>query len=143
MGQNDTRKPEEPTTDPEPKAQDVNTQGVGLEQKDAGLKEPGPKPLSTVAREHGGDAGNRTTEGGAKGGDSSSVSSISSSDEEDEDSGVQKHSHGSGTGELYVKSSGLQADGGNFDASKPGAGREADRKQLRPKIRDIRGFFVS
>jgi hypothetical protein len=27
-----------------------------------------------------------------------------------------------------VKSSGLVAEGGDFDASKPGAGREADRK---------------
>jgi hypothetical protein len=33
-----------------------------------------------------------------------------------------------GTGQEYVKSSGLAADGGDFDASKPGAGAEADRK---------------
>jgi hypothetical protein len=33
-----------------------------------------------------------------------------------------------GTGTEYVKSTGLAADGGDFDASKPGAGREADRK---------------
>lgn len=33
-----------------------------------------------------------------------------------------------GTGEEWVKSSGLQADGGDFDATKPGAGREADRE---------------
>jgi len=32
-----------------------------------------------------------------------------------------------GTGEQYVKSSGLAAEGGDFDATKPGAGREADR----------------
>ena len=32
-----------------------------------------------------------------------------------------------GTGEKWVKSTGLAADGGDFDASKPGAGREADR----------------
>ncbi|MCJ1259146.1 hypothetical protein MMC24_006981 [Lignoscripta atroalba] len=32
-----------------------------------------------------------------------------------------------GTGEQWVKSSGLAADGGDFDATKPGAGREADR----------------
>jgi len=32
-----------------------------------------------------------------------------------------------GTGTEYVKSSGLKAEGGDFDASKPGAGREADR----------------
>ncbi|KAF2470233.1 uncharacterized protein BDR25DRAFT_304166 [Lindgomyces ingoldianus] len=32
-----------------------------------------------------------------------------------------------GTGEEWVKTSGLAADGGDFDAIKPGAGREADR----------------
>jgi hypothetical protein len=32
-----------------------------------------------------------------------------------------------GTGEQYIKSSGLAADGGDFDATKPGAGREAYR----------------
>ena len=32
-----------------------------------------------------------------------------------------------GTGQKHAKSTGLQADGGNFDATAPGAGREADR----------------
>ncbi|KAF1962318.1 hypothetical protein CC80DRAFT_542634 [Byssothecium circinans] len=32
-----------------------------------------------------------------------------------------------GTGEQWTKTSGLQADGGDFDATKPGAGKEADR----------------
>ncbi|KAF2798274.1 hypothetical protein K505DRAFT_267920 [Melanomma pulvis-pyrius CBS 109.77] len=31
-----------------------------------------------------------------------------------------------GTGEQWVKTSGMSADGGDFDATKPGAGREAD-----------------
>ncbi|EMR85194.1 putative glycine-rich cell wall structural protein 1 protein [Botrytis cinerea BcDW1] len=34
---------------------------------------------------------------------------------------------GTGTGEKYIKSSGVQADGGDFDATRPGAGKEADR----------------
>jgi len=46
----------------------------------------------------------------------------------DNDDGPQKESHGEGTGEKYVKSSGMGADGGDFDAAKPGAAREADRK---------------
>lgn len=33
-----------------------------------------------------------------------------------------------GTGEEWVKTSGLHVDGGDFDATKPGAGREADRE---------------
>lgn len=34
----------------------------------------------------------------------------------------------SGTGEKYVRSTGLAAHGGDFDAAAPGAGKEADRK---------------
>jgi len=43
------------------------------------------------------------------------------------DNGPQKESHGEGTGDKYVKSSGMKADGGDFDASNPGASKEADR----------------
>ncbi|KFY05676.1 hypothetical protein V492_08367, partial [Pseudogymnoascus sp. VKM F-4246] len=38
-----------------------------------------------------------------------------------------RRTSGEGTGEQWVKSSGMKADGGDFDASAPGAGREADR----------------
>jgi len=41
-----------------------------------------------------------------------------------------------GTGEQWVKTSGLAADGGDFDATKPGAGREADR------LMDQKGIHV-
>lgn len=34
----------------------------------------------------------------------------------------------SGTGENLVKTSGTKAEGGNFDAAQPGAGKEADRE---------------
>lgn len=35
-----------------------------------------------------------------------------------------------GTGEKWVKTTGMAADGGDFDATKPGAGREAARKSI-------------
>ncbi|KFY99294.1 hypothetical protein V500_01399 [Pseudogymnoascus sp. VKM F-4518 (FW-2643)] len=41
--------------------------------------------------------------------------------------GMRRSSGSEGTGEKWVKSSGMKADGGDFDASAPGAGREADR----------------
>lgn len=42
--------------------------------------------------------------------------------------GGQEHGKpGKGTGEKWEKSTGLHADGGDFDATRPGAGREADR----------------
>lgn len=50
----------------------------------------------------------------------------------DDDEGLQKESHGEGTGEQYVKSSGLKADGGDFDAANPGAGKEADSELSSP-----------
>jgi len=69
---------------------------------------PGPRSLEDKARD-----------GGAAG--------ASAGGEGEEEDGPQKESHGEGTGEKYVKSSGMKADGGDFDASNPGAGKEADR----------------
>ncbi|KAG6014042.1 hypothetical protein E4U54_005909 [Claviceps lovelessii] len=78
----------------------------------------GPKPLATVAKENGGDAGNVHTESKAKAKANTSESSKKSN---------EKDAQEKGTGEKLVKTSGLAADGGNFDATKPGAGKEADR----------------
>lgn len=88
------------------------------------LDGPGPRPVAEVAKENGGDAGNDS---------SSSVDKTNKGEEdtkeskESEESEEDKH-ESKGTGEEYVKTTGLQADGGDFDATKPGAGREADRK---------------
>ncbi len=82
---------------------------------------PGPKSLEEKAREGG--------VGGASGGNKG-----------DDEDGPQKESHGEGTGEKYVKSSGMKADGGDFDASNPGAGREADR-ELHNSIFKNRGLI--
>lgn len=41
---------------------------------------------------------------------------------------LDNSSTGEGTGEKYVKSTGMGAEGGDFDAANPGAGREADSK---------------
>jgi len=71
---------------------------------------PGPKTLEEKARESGGDISGAGKSGG-----------------DEEEDGPQKESHGEGTGEKYVKSSGLKADGGDFDAANPGAAKEADR----------------
>jgi hypothetical protein len=42
--------------------------------------------------------------------------------------GGGQHGKVEGTGEQWVKTSGLAAEGGDFDATKPGAGKEANRK---------------
>lgn len=118
--QADTRDPENPTTNPRNAPTDVNDaeEGVNEAQK---LDGPGPKPIEEVAREHGGDAGSSGSV------DKTKSKKVEGEEEEDED-GPNAKSKGEGTGEQYVKSTGLQADGGDFDATKPGAGREADRK---------------
>ncbi|POR37167.1 Uncharacterized protein TPAR_02623 [Tolypocladium paradoxum] len=82
----------------------------------------GPKPLATVAKEHGGDAEKKkVTSKGAP--DKSATGADGAGDSHD--GGNNKESEG--TGEQYVKTTGFAADGGDFDAAKPGAGREADR----------------
>ncbi|OAQ96794.1 hypothetical protein LLEC1_04687 [Akanthomyces lecanii] len=92
------------------------------DEPDVDISGPGPRDLSSVAREHGGDAGSQ----GA--GSASSGAKPTDSKDSSNDSGLPAdNSEAQGTGEQYVKSSGLQADGGDFDATKPGAGREADR----------------
>ena len=51
----------------------------------------------------------------------------SGSDTKGGPTGAPSQSKGEGTGEQWVKTSGVAAEGGDFDAAKPGAGREADR----------------
>jgi hypothetical protein len=66
--------------------------------------------------------------------DSSEKPEVPATQEERRDSkvgnpGGQEHGkEPKGTGEEWVKTTGVQADGGDFDATKPGAGREAESK---------------
>ena len=80
----------------------------------------------------GGNANASDKSSGGNGGGGAAASSGSKSDNNnnnnnDNNSGDDNEEK-PGTGELHVKSSGFAADGGDFDATKPGAGREADRK---------------
>ncbi|KAI1457075.1 hypothetical protein F4805DRAFT_429487 [Annulohypoxylon moriforme] len=122
--QADTRDPENPQTNPKNAPTDVNDADDGPNEAQK-LDGPGPKPLEEVAREHGGNAGvSDESVGKPKAG--KDENGVGGGEEEEED-GPNAKSKGEGTGEQYVKSSGLNADGGDFDATKPGAGREADR----------------
>ncbi|KAK1243061.1 hypothetical protein MKX07_003689 [Trichoderma sp. CBMAI-0711] len=86
----------------------------------------GPRPVEELARENGGNA--------AAASSNDSVSSPQDKGSKLEPSVEDKQEHqnaheGDAAAEAteYVKTTGLAADGGNFDAAKPGAGREADR----------------
>jgi hypothetical protein len=125
--QNDTRPPEDPKTNPKSAPTDVNNTSTTSEEGDLNeaqkLDGPGPKPVEDLAKENGGDAGLASS--------TSSVDKASRSPKEEEDKKEEdkdKDNENKGTGEKYVKSNGLKADGGDFDATQPGAGREADRE---------------
>lgn len=83
------------------------------------LKGSGPKPVEVVAKEHGGDAGNI--------GNPTAISAQSNQRGESSET-HDSEDQSKGTGEQHVKTTGFAADGGDFDATKPGAGIEADRK---------------
>ena len=113
---------------------------------------PGPRPLEDLAREHGGDAGALSSEtardqkvkggllgdeegvsAGAGAGHATATAGGVETDRRDSakslggEEKVGENEKG-GSGEEYIKSSGLAADGGDFDAARAGAGREADRE---------------
>ncbi|KAF4332944.1 hypothetical protein FBEOM_13251 [Fusarium beomiforme] len=116
-GQNDTRDP----TEADKGNKDLHDVDDNSEGTDAKLGEgPGPQPIEKLAKEHGGDAGNAPVEGtshkpaevGSEGAAESSKSENQSHDPREDE---------------YIPATGFAADGGDFDASKPGAGREAER----------------
>lgn len=126
--QADIRDPETSaaTTDPKVEAQRKNVDDTGaLDEGNnpAKVDGAGPKPIDEVARERGGDAAN-------VGGDKKTAR------KDDDPEGLGGSSDGKGTGEQWVHTSGLKADGGDFDATKPGAAREADRKSY-PLAHDL------
>lgn len=94
----------------------LNPTGEEAQMSPDDLTGPGPRTLEEIAHENGGDAGNSSA--------NASATSIEGGDAVDDPGS----SHEKGTGEKYIKSTGLQADGGDFDATRAGAGREADRK---------------
>ncbi|KAL6894941.1 hypothetical protein GGI43DRAFT_386085 [Trichoderma evansii] len=88
-----------------------------------------PRPVEVVAKENGGNAA-----AAAAVTEPSAFLPIAPEEikpeqpvTEQKDTSTLDTSKKEATEEEYVKSSGLAADGGNFDASKPGAGLEADR----------------
>jgi len=98
----------QPKDDPDP-TENQAIKATKQEAEDAAAVDvsgPGPKPLSETHKGTGGAPGPTGV---------------------DETDGPQKESRGEGTGEKYIKSSGLKADGGDFDAANAGAGHEADR----------------
>lgn len=128
------RPPSNPDTNPESthvQAKDnVDDTTGGLDTNDnpEKLEGPGPRPVSEIAKENGGDAGRASREGRASSASSSSSAHSSDSGLGKRDTEPDDPKAAAGKGLLYVKSSGLKADGGDFDATKPGAGREADRE---------------
>ena len=62
------------------------------------------------------------------GGDATSEGPKEEQSQEGQKENLGSTSKEPGTGTKYEKSTGMAAEGGDFDATRPGAGREADRR---------------
>ena len=102
----------QPSVDTEP------TLGKNQGVKNEGADDPLDEPSKTENVTEGSAGKNKANEavGNSGGGD---VSAPKPKEEKNDTPG---------TGEKWEKTTGVAAEGGNFDATKPGAGREADRK---------------
>ncbi|KAI9837290.1 MAG: hypothetical protein M1819_000364 [Sarea resinae] len=101
--------------------------GTKPTQKQQGADRPNEEPTGEnldALKERKETADEKVTGSGDSAGQPLGEGKSSGGDAED---GPGAPSKGEGTGEKYVKSTGLAADGGDFDVANPGAGREADR----------------
>jgi len=89
-------------------------------QQDTPKHQGGDKPNAEPDNSSTGSGDSGTSGGGAMGGGAGGQGGMKLPDSENE-------TKGEGTGTLYEKSTGLACDGGDFDAIRPGAAREADR----------------
>ncbi|KAF4984387.1 hypothetical protein FZEAL_431 [Fusarium zealandicum] len=117
-GQNDTRHPDDVAAMSK-KSTDLEDVDNTSEGTDAKLTGPGPRDVASVARDNGGDAGRNKAQEGSSGAQHEVGSGTGDA--------AKKEEHHDPAEDEYVTASGFAADGGDFDASKPGAGREADR----------------
>lgn len=94
--------------------------------KDVDVSGPGPSSLEEIARKNGGTSGaaQKPSSTANVQGVKTDLKPLSSDKQEKID---EEDTKDKGSGEQYIKSSGMKAEGGDFDATKPGAGREADR----------------
>jgi len=89
-------------------------------QQDTTKHQGGDRPNAEPDTTSTGSGDSGTTGGGSMGRGAGGPGGMKLPDSENE-------SKGEGTGTLYEKSTGLACDGGDFDATRPGAAREADR----------------
>ncbi|KKO97834.1 hypothetical protein THAR02_10056 [Trichoderma harzianum] len=84
----------------------------------------GPRPVEELAKENGGNAAAASSNDAVQEDSNKPKEQKLPEDNSQQRGGDQKWE---ATEDDYVKTTGLAADGGNFDAAKPGAGVEADR----------------
>ncbi|KAK1240352.1 hypothetical protein MKX08_007794 [Trichoderma sp. CBMAI-0020] len=88
----------------------------------------GPRPVEELAKENDGNAAAAAAAATTETDSSTAVSAAAPEEKKPELAGAEQKSNvHEATEDEYVKSSGLAADGGDFDVTKPGAGLEADR----------------
>lgn len=88
----------------------------------------GPRPVEELAKENGGNAAAAASNDAVSSSQEDNKSKPGQQQKLPEDNSQQNDGEKwEATEDEYVKTTGLAADGGNFDAAKPGAGAEADR----------------
>lgn len=128
-GQNDTHDPDKVNVDTDSNKPTSNTDDVDTSPGTGSKSVLGhePRTIAQIAKSKDGDAGrdgvsessSKPSEGAAKATGEGAGLGATSSSKEGEDPKVEATEP--------VHTTGLAADGGNFDASKPGAGQEAER----------------
>ena len=101
--------------------------GSAPSQKQQGADRPGEEPSAeqTSAIKDKKDMAEKAQGGEDKSGAPLGTVDHGQGSKKDENEGPSKEK---GTGEIWIKSTGMAADGGDFDAERAGAGKEADRE---------------
>ena len=120
-------KPSESTDHGAPRGEVRGAASGGVDSKDVDVSGPGPKTLEEIARKNGGTAEGQKQKPSSTANVQGVKTDLKPLDASKQERIDEEDNTGKGSGEQYIKSSGVKAEGGDFDATKPGAGREADR----------------
>ncbi|KAB8296752.1 hypothetical protein EYC80_002169 [Monilinia laxa] len=94
------------------------------------VSRPGSRTLEEIVRENGGTVSSAST-GTSKPSSTANIQGVKTDlkplGEKNKSETIEEEVEEEGLGGKYVKSSGVVAEGGDFDATRAGAGREADR----------------
>ncbi|QSZ37052.1 hypothetical protein DSL72_009144 [Monilinia vaccinii-corymbosi] len=95
--------------------------------EDVDVSGPGPRTLEEIARENGGVASSDRPTGASRPSSTVNIQGVKTDLKPLGEKIGEEEKEEKGSGDKYIKSSGVVAEGGDFDATRAGAGLEADR----------------